>query len=140
MTVNGGAVVVVSVGSLATVWFLFVVGANDAANAIGTTIGSNALHPTGAVVLAMSSQFVGACFAGHRADLLMSSNAFEPLPGDAEADIRCTFICNYGIRVVGASKSPSKPAVLVGGFLTESLCFVDYCLCSSIVLQWLLLS
>jgi phosphate/sulfate permease len=100
---NGTAAFVASVGTLAAVWFLFVVGANDAANAIGTTIGSNALHPTAAIVLAMLSQFVGACVAGHRGDMPIFSKAFESLPGDTEADIRCTSIFQWRGRIGGAS-------------------------------------
>jgi len=62
-TILGGSVPVVLAGALA-LYMAWAIGANDVANAMGTSVGSGALTLWGAVLVAAVLEFCGAFFAG----------------------------------------------------------------------------
>jgi hypothetical protein len=91
-TAMDGAAILISAGAFTAICLLLAIGANDAADAIATSVGSNALNPNAAVILAAFSQFAGASLAGRRGETPISK-AFDSIIGtNGDVDIRGSFL------------------------------------------------
>jgi inorganic phosphate transporter, PiT family len=87
-----GAAILISAGAFTAICLLLAIGANDAADAIATSVGSNALNPNAAVILAALSQFAGASLAGRRGETPISKAFDSTIGTNGDVDIRGSFL------------------------------------------------